>query len=85
MWSRRSSLTVTRWVSVSRLPTMSLILEGFLARCLEILARHGALEAARQDAFGWAGKARKALERVPDHPMTEMLADLSDYVVERIN
>ena len=59
--------------------------DGDLEQCLEILARHGALEAARQDAFGWAGKARKALERVPDHPMTEMLADLSDYVVERIN
>ena len=59
--------------------------DGDLEHCLELLKRHGALEEARADAFEWAAKARTALEAVPEHPLTEMMADLSDYVVARIN
>ena len=59
--------------------------DGDLEQCLELLHQHGALEEARQEAFGWAGKARQALADVPEHPLTDMLADLSDYVVSRIN
>lgn len=59
--------------------------DGDLEECVALLAKHGALEEARAEAFEWAATARGALEAVPAHPMTEMLGDLSDYVVARIN
>ena len=60
-------------------------LEGDLDQALALMTRHGAFEAARADALGWSGTARKALETLPDHPLREMLADLAAYVVSRIN
>lgn len=59
--------------------------DGDLEQCLELLKSHGALEESREEAFDWATKARSALANVPEHPLTEMMADLSDYVVARIN
>lgn len=59
--------------------------DGDLEQCLELLRGHGALEEARAEAFDWAAKARAALADVPAHPLTDMMADLSDYVVARIN
>jgi len=59
--------------------------EGDLAHALALMDRHGALVAAREDAFAWAGRARAALENVPDHPLREVLAELADYVVSRLN
>jgi octaprenyl-diphosphate synthase len=59
--------------------------EGDLAQALEIMARHGAMQAARADALTWAAKARKALTDVPSHPLRDMLDALADYVVERIS
>ena len=59
--------------------------DGDLEQCMELLRRHGALEQARADAVGWAAKAKQALSDVPADPLTDMLADLSDYVVSRIN
>lgn len=59
--------------------------DGDLEQCLELLKRHGALEDAREEALGWAETAKKALTGVPADPLTDMLADLSDYVVSRIN
>ncbi|THD83556.1 polyprenyl synthetase family protein [Aliigemmobacter aestuarii] len=59
--------------------------EGDLDRALAIMARHGAMEAARDDALTWADRARAALTVLPDHPIREMLHDLADYVVARIN
>ena len=50
-----------------------------------IMAQHGAMEAARQDALAWADKARKSLDKMPPHDLRDMLADLADYVVERIS
>ncbi|UWQ23009.1 polyprenyl synthetase family protein [Jannaschia sp. W003] len=55
------------------------------ARAQAILARHGALEATRLEALRWRDRAVAALERVPEHPIREMLADLADYVVARAN
>ncbi|MFE3836021.1 polyprenyl synthetase family protein [Rhodobacteraceae bacterium PA1-206B] len=57
---------------------------GDLEQALAIMARHGALEAARADALGWAGAAKAALADLPDHPLRATLADLADYVVARI-
>ncbi|SEN97267.1 octaprenyl-diphosphate synthase [Gemmobacter aquatilis] len=59
--------------------------DGDLEQALAIMARHGAMEAARADALGWAAKAKVALAVLPDHPIRAMLADLADYVVARIN
>ncbi len=58
--------------------------EGDLAQARAIMARHGAMEAARDAAFGWAATAREALAALPQDPLRDMLADLADYVVARL-
>ncbi len=58
--------------------------DGDLDHALGLLAKHGALDAARADALGWSARAREALARMPDHPIRQMLDDLADYVVARI-
>jgi len=35
--------------------------------------------------LAWARKARAALDGLPDHEVRDMLSDLADYVVSRIN
>lgn len=59
--------------------------DGDLEQAQAIMARHGSMAAARQDALDWAAKAQAALARLPDHPLRKMLDDLADYVVARIN
>ncbi|NEY89926.1 polyprenyl synthetase family protein [Tabrizicola oligotrophica] len=58
--------------------------EGDLQEALAIMSRHGALEAARADALVWADRARAALAALPDHPLRQVLDDLSVYVVSRL-
>jgi octaprenyl-diphosphate synthase len=58
--------------------------DGDLAMAHAIMARHGAMQAARDDALMWAGRARDALIVLPDHPLRAMLHDLADYVVARV-
>jgi octaprenyl-diphosphate synthase len=58
---------------------------GDLDHALELLHRHGALEETRRDAIAWADKAKAALAPLPDHGLRDILIDLADYVVERIN
>jgi octaprenyl-diphosphate synthase len=59
--------------------------DGDLEHALALLKKHGALDAARADALDWAGRAKVALDGLPDHPIREMLDDLADYVVARIS
>ncbi|PKP79520.1 MAG: polyprenyl synthetase family protein [Alphaproteobacteria bacterium HGW-Alphaproteobacteria-2] len=59
--------------------------EGDLERAQAVLARHGTLESTRATALAWAERARTALEPLPAHPLKEILAGLSAYVVARIN
>ncbi|EDZ45571.1 decaprenyl diphosphate synthase [Rhodobacterales bacterium Y4I] len=59
--------------------------DGDLEQALALMAKYGTLEATRQDALGWAAKARAALEVLPDHEIRTMLSDLADYVVARLN
>lgn len=59
--------------------------DGDLDEVLDRLARHGALDASRADARMWADRAKNALELVPDGDLTDMLRDLADYVVARLN
>jgi octaprenyl-diphosphate synthase len=58
--------------------------EGDLGQALAIMARHGAMHSARDEAVMWAGTARDALAVLPDHPLRHMLEDLADYVVARL-
>jgi octaprenyl-diphosphate synthase len=58
--------------------------DGDLAQALALMQKHGTLDATRIEAEGWAGKARTALTRLPDHPLRGMLDDLADYVVARV-
>ncbi len=58
--------------------------DGDLQQARAIMARHGAMEAARQDALAYAARAATALQVMPDHPIKDMLRDLADYVVARI-
>jgi len=59
--------------------------DGDLEEAMRLLARHGALEATRRDALGWAETARVALGVLPEHPLRGILHDLADYVVQRAN
>ena len=58
--------------------------DGDLEQALAIMARHGAMEAARDDAMEWSARARAALAKLPDHPLRDMLDALADYVVARL-
>ncbi|MEO8240769.1 MAG: polyprenyl synthetase family protein [bacterium] len=58
--------------------------DGDLAQAMALMERHGAMTAARDEAFVWASRARAALAVVPEHPLRAVLADLADYVVSRI-
>lgn len=59
--------------------------EGDLEHALSLLTLHGGLDDTRKDAIAWAEKAKTALAPLPAHDVKEMLIDLADYVVERIN
>ncbi len=58
---------------------------GDLARAQALLARHGALEAVRIEALGWAATARSALCDLPQGQLAGLLDDLAGYVVARIS
>lgn len=58
--------------------------DGDLDEALVILSRHGALAAARQEAIAWAGRARQALDNLPEHQLRTMLSELVDFVIERL-
>ena len=57
---------------------------GDLDLALSLMARHGAMAAAREEALAWAGRAKAALVAVPEHELRLVLADLADHVVSRI-
>ena len=59
--------------------------DGDLEQALALLQKHGALAQTQDDALAWARKARAALDGLPDHEVRDMLSDLADYVVSRIN
>jgi octaprenyl-diphosphate synthase len=58
--------------------------DGDLEQALALMAKHGTLDATRDEALAWAAKARTALSALPNHPLREMLDDLADYVVARV-
>jgi octaprenyl-diphosphate synthase len=59
--------------------------DGDLETALRLVRDHGALDDTRVEALAWAAKAKEALTALPDHEIRDMLTDLADYVVARIN
>ena len=59
--------------------------DGDLEQALALIAKHGTLEETRTDALAWSAKAKAALDVLPAHELRDMMADLADYVVARIN
>lgn len=59
--------------------------DGDLEYAIELLNKYGTLEATRNEANDWIAKARTALATLPAHPIRDMLDDLADYVVARVN
>ncbi|HHI71751.1 MAG TPA: polyprenyl synthetase family protein [Rhodobacteraceae bacterium] len=59
--------------------------DGDLEFALELLHKHGALNDTRDVALEWADKAKAALDALPDDPIRDMLRDIADYVVARVN
>ncbi|MFA8386740.1 MAG: polyprenyl synthetase family protein [Pelagibaca sp.] len=59
--------------------------DGDLDHAIALLNKHGTLEATRAQANDWIAKARSALATLPEHPIRDMLDDLADYVVARVN
>ena len=58
--------------------------DGDFEYALSLLHNHGAIEATRKDALDWAQKAQDALSNLPEHPLRDLLHDLSIYVVDRL-
>ena len=59
--------------------------DGDLDHALALLRKHDTLSQTQADAVAWANSAKETLNALPDHDMREMLRDLADYVVARIN
>ncbi|WP_136441778.1 polyprenyl synthetase family protein [Pacificoceanicola onchidii] len=59
--------------------------DGDLERALQLLNAHGALEETRQEALAWAEKAKTAMAALPQSELRDLLIDLADYVVARVN
>lgn len=59
--------------------------DGDLDRAKAILKTHGAIEAAREAAFGWATRAHQALHILPESELRSILSEIADFVVERVS
>jgi octaprenyl-diphosphate synthase len=59
--------------------------DGDLEHAIALLNKHGTLESTRAEANDWIAKARAALANLPAHPIRDMLEDLAEYVVARVN
>lgn len=59
--------------------------DGDLDQALSLMAKYKTLETTRAEAFGWAAQAKTSLNKAPAHPLRDILQDLADYVVARLN
>ncbi|MEL6700123.1 MAG: polyprenyl synthetase family protein [Pseudomonadota bacterium] len=59
--------------------------DGDLEHAMALMDRHGALVATRDNAVGYADKAKAALALLPESDLRTMLIDLADYVVARVS
>ncbi|MEP3296184.1 MAG: polyprenyl synthetase family protein [Pseudoruegeria sp.] len=59
--------------------------DGDLDTAIALLKKYDTLEATRQEALGWADKAKVAIRQLPAHELRDNLEDIADYVVARIS
>lgn len=59
--------------------------DGDLETAIALLKKHDALSDTSAAAHAESKRAKEALAPLPEHPVKDMLIDLADYVVERIN
>ncbi len=59
--------------------------EGDLEHALGLMEKHGTLEETRDIALDWSARAKATLANLPDDPIRDMLSDIADYVVARLN
>lgn len=59
--------------------------DGDLEQARALLGKHNALNDTRDAAVAWSQKAKDALAALPDDPIRDMLRDIADYVVARVN
>ncbi|MEM6277501.1 MAG: polyprenyl synthetase family protein [Pseudomonadota bacterium] len=59
--------------------------DGDLEEAMALMVQNGALDGTRDAALDYAAKAKASLNEVPHHPLRDMLSDLADYVVARLN
>ena len=59
--------------------------DGDLEHAIALLNRHGALEATRDEALRWSARAKEAMASLPASELRDLLIDLNDYVVARVN
>lgn len=59
--------------------------DGDLEHALGLLQTHGTLASTRDDANAYVATAKAALAGLPYDPIRDMLSDLADYVVARLN
>jgi octaprenyl-diphosphate synthase len=55
-----------------------------LAQAITLLSAHDSILYARESAVTWATRAKAALEPLPDSGLRQTLAELADFVVERV-
>ncbi|WP_112320513.1 polyprenyl synthetase family protein [Oceanibium sediminis] len=58
--------------------------DGDLEHAQGLMAKHGALEQTREMALEEIGKARAALDGLPESELRAILGDLADFVVSRV-
>ncbi|MGR3494198.1 polyprenyl synthetase family protein [Citreimonas sp.] len=56
-----------------------------LPHAIALMDKHGALEATRAEALSWVARAKDAMGRLPQGEIRDLLIDLADYVVARVN
>lgn len=59
--------------------------DGDLDHALALMHKHTTLDATRDQAVAWSEKAKTSLTPLPPSDLKDMLVDLADYVVARIN
>ena len=59
--------------------------DGDLDHALALLDRHGTLDATRDAALEWAARAKTAMRALPENELRQMLIELADYVVARVD
>jgi len=58
--------------------------DGDLEQAINLMHKHGAIDATRNDALVWAKRAQDALATLPQGQINSLLSSLTQYVVDRI-